>query len=196
MIETAFRKTYQKLCIDPLLHRSILQRIHPNAMTVAAGLVGISVLPCLAWNKPLCALCCLVFSGFLDTLDGSLARALRKASARGAVLDILTDRIVECAIILGLFFASPASRSIATLFMLSSVLICVTSFLIVGIFTANQSEKSFHYSPGLIERAEAFVFWGAMIIWPALFSYLAWAFSALVCLTAAMRTFQFLKNNK
>lgn len=77
--------------------------------------------------------------------------------------------------------------------MLSSVLLCITSFLVVGIFSQNTTEKSFYYSPGLIERFEAFLFFSLMMFLPGIFSYLAYAFSGLVLMTALIRMAQFLR---
>ena len=158
MIETHLRNTYQKICIDPLLRVRSFQKVSPIVMTVVGGIVGVGVLPALALSLPFLALVFLVFSGYLDTLDGSLARHQQKTTPHGAALDIVSDRAVEFAIILGLYCMDPVSRGLPAILMLGSVLICVTSFLIVGMFTENSSEKSFHYSPGLVERAEAFLF--------------------------------------
>jgi archaetidylinositol phosphate synthase len=195
MIESTLRTTYQKLCVDPLVRSRSIRNLHPIFFTALACIIGASVLPLLALGLPLCALLFLTLSGFLDTLDGSLARHAGKTSDIGAALDIVCDRVVEFATILGLFFVDPAFRALPCLLMMGSVLICVTSFLIVGIFTPNTSEKNFHYSPGLIERAEAFIFFAAMIAFPSLFLPLAHLFSALVFLTAAVRMFQFIKSN-
>jgi phosphatidylglycerophosphate synthase len=137
------------------------------------------------------AVLCLALSGFLDTLDGSIARHTQRASPKGAALDIISDRVVEFVIILSLFLIDPASRALPSLFMLGSVLICITSFLIVGIFTQNESQKSFHYSPGLMERAEAFIFFAAMILFPLAFPVLSALFSLLVAITALIHIFQF-----
>jgi phosphatidylglycerophosphate synthase len=194
MIETNLRHHYQKLCIDPLLRSPLLRTTHPIAITITSGIIGICVMPLLAFDYPLLALIFLFLSGFFDTLDGSLARHQRKTSQQGAALDIVSDRIVECAILFGLFFVAPESRTLPTFLMLASIFICVTSFLIVGLFTDNHSEKSFHYSPGLIERAEAFIFWGLMILFPSTFHALSYAFSILVLTTATIRMRQFLKN--
>ncbi len=193
MIETHLRKTYQKICIDPLLQIKGLQKVPPIVLTMVAGVVGIGILPALALGFPLFAVGLLIVSGYLDTLDGSLARHHQRTSLKGAALDIVSDRIVECAIILGLYFVEPSSRALPALLMLGSVLICVTSFLIVGLFTENNSEKSFHYSPGLIERAEAFLFFCAMILFPSAFLFLSYSFFLLVSFTAAVRMVQFLK---
>ncbi len=192
MIETHLRKTYQQICIDPLLRFKGLQKVHPIVLTCLGGIIGVGIFPALAFGFPLLALFLLILSGFIDTLDGSLARLCAKASPKGAALDIVSDRVVEFAILLGVYSVDPASRSLPVILMLGSVMICVTSFLIVGMFTANDSQKSFHYSPGIMERAEAFIFFAAMILLPSTFVCLAILFSCLVFMTAAIRMFQFL----
>ena len=162
-------------------------------MTVVGGIIGVSALPALALGLPLLALGLIVFSGYLDTLDGSLARHQQKTTPHGAALDIVSDRAVEFArLFLGLYCVDPMSRGLPAILMLGSVLICVTSFLIVGLFSENSSEKSFHYSPGLVERAEAFLIFAAMILFPSSFIFLTYLFSFLVFLTAAIRMVQFI----
>ncbi|NCT57292.1 MAG: hypothetical protein GW760_06250 [Legionella sp.] len=74
------------------------------------------------------------------------------------MLDITTDRFVEFVVLLALWSVSPQERGFCAILMLGSILLCITSFLIVGIFTANDSDKGFRYSPGIMERAEAFSF--------------------------------------
>ncbi len=191
MIESTFRKIYQTYCVDPLLKAGLFRKVHPSFLTCLACVIGVSIFPLLAFHFKYAALVFLALSGFLDTLDGSLARLHGKTSNKGAALDIVSDRVVESSIILGLFFVDPLSRAFPSLLILGSILICVTSFLIVGIFSQKSSEKSFHYSPGVIERAEAFIFFAAMIVFPTAFTPLAYVFSALVLLTALIRMVQF-----
>lgn len=193
MIETNLRGAYQKFCIDPLLRLKNFQKISPAAITGGAFLAGIGVLPLLAFGFTWTALLSMLISGFLDTLDGSVARLQGSSSPKGAAIDIISDRAVELSILLGLFFIDPEARALPVLLMLGSVFLCVTSFLIVGVFTPNQSEKSFHYNPGLIERAEAFIFFAAMILFPSAFFFLSYLFTFLVFLTAFIRMIQFVK---
>ncbi|WP_454780756.1 hypothetical protein [Legionella sp. WA2022007384] len=47
------------------------------------------------------------------------------------------------------------------------------------------------YSPGLMERAEAFSFFIAMMIWPHAFNFLVCLFTFLVTITAIIRLVQF-----
>lgn len=190
MIDSIYRNHYQKWIVDPLLRQGWLDRVHPSFLTLLAGCFGIATLPLLAFHHPILAFSTLLMSGFLDTLDGSLARQTNKTSPQGAVFDIVSDRAVEFAVVLGLFLVDP-TRALPCLLMLGSILLCVTSFLVVGIFTSNNSEKSFHYSPGLIERAEAFLFFSVMILIPTLFTPLAYLFIALVLWTTIVRVRQF-----
>lgn len=190
MIEQTIRPYYQALLVD----RSAIwlqQRISPNTVTLLSGLFGLLILPALWLNCSVLAIALLLLSGYFDTLDGTLARLTQQTSAWGSVLDIMMDRLVELMVVFALWGINPSSRGIGCLLMLGSMLLCISSFLVVGIFTENSSHKSFHYSSGIMERAEAFLFFIAMIIWPSMFTDLAVAFSILVTLTAIVRLYQF-----
>lgn len=190
MLEGYFRKSYQTHILEPILP---LLRIHPQTLTFVGCLAGLSIPPLLYFNYTYFAFLALIVTGFLDTLDGALARHLKLTSEKGAALDITCDRIVEFAIILGLFSVNPTTRGLPCILMLGSILICVTTFLVVGIFTQNQTHKSFYYSPGIIERAEAFLFFSFMILLPDTFAAAAYLFSALTLATALIRLQQFCK---
>ena len=138
----------------------------------------------------------LIISGYLDSLDGTIARLTNRSSEFGSALDIICDRIVEFAIIFGLYLVNPVARATTCLWMLGSVLICISSFLVVGIFTQNSSTKSFNYSAGIMERFEAFMFFIAMILFPKYFTYLGYTFTILVTMTALLRMREFAKQSK
>lgn len=190
MIEIYIRPVYQKILVDPAAS-ALRGKVSPNQLTLFSGIAGLLILPCLYFGASLLAIILLLFSGYLDTLDGTLARVSHCSSDWGSVLDITIDRLVEFVVILGLWVIAPEARGFWVIMMLGSILLCITSFLVVGIFTANESEKGFYYSPGIMERAEAFAFFVAMIIWPNLFSILAFFFSLLVLATAIIRLKQF-----
>jgi archaetidylinositol phosphate synthase len=189
MLEPLCRSHYQKCCVTPFLPH--LSSLHPLAFTTLACLLGLLALPFLAYDIKWAAIVCILLSGYCDTIDGSLARHYKKTSPIGAVCDIISDRLVEFFIIMGLFLYAPEERGILSMLMLGSCFICVTSFLVVGIMEKNEGEKGFHYSVGLMERAEAFIFFIAMIVFPGAFSVLALLFSSLVFFTAAQRIYQF-----
>ena len=194
MIDSYYRTPYQTICVDPFVVFLARRNLHPIHLTLAALVFGMIIIPLLMYGFVWTAIASLLTSGYLDTLDGSLARLRNQTSQTGAALDILTDRIVEFSVVLGLFFVDPPHRGLLCLLMLGSILTCVTSFLVVGIFTANDSEKSFHYSPGIMERAEAFLFFLLMIALPSLFPFLAITFTLLVFTTAAIRMKEFIRS--
>lgn len=194
MIDSYLYSFYQKKIILPTLKMRYVTALSPYFVTFLAMLFGSFSCIFLSFDRSYLALFCLLFSGFLDTLDGCLARHLSKTSPKGAVLDILSDRFVEFCIILGLLLINPSARAIPALIMLGSSFLCVTSFLVVGIFEKNSSEKSFYYSPGLIERTEAFCFFSLMILFKPFFVPLACLFSGLVLLTAFLRIYRFIKH--
>ena len=190
MLETYIREPYQRALVNPIA-KLLSKKISPNQLTVLSGAIGVLVLPCLYFNAYILAAIMLLASGYLDTLDGTLARVTGKSSDWGSVLDITVDRVVEFVVILSLWLVAPEMRSFWVIMILGSILLCITSFLVVGIFSANQSEKSFYYSPGMMERAEAFVFFIAMMIFPSWFSLLSFMFCMLVVATAIIRLKQF-----
>lgn len=191
MIDTYLRNIFQTACSPSYLRKLSQAKISPHLYTLGALICGLSITPALAYQKIWIALCLLLASGFLDTVDGSVARAKNQATPEGAIFDIVSDRIVETAIIFGLYFVDPESRGLLCLLMLGSILLCITTFLVVGIFVKNTSEKGFYYSPGIIERSEAFIFFGAMILFRNYFFYISILFSALVLITALVRIWQF-----
>lgn len=190
MLEQYVSPHYQRCLVDALA-RYVGRYFSPIQITLFAGLCGLASMIFLAYGFPAAAILCLLVSGYADTLDGTVARLYGASSPIGAVLDILTDRLVEFALIFGLYLQDPASRSLMSMLMLGSILLCVTSFLVVGIFTANESEKGFHYSPGLMERAEAFIMFILMILLPPYFMPLSILFVLLVTLTTIIRVLEF-----
>jgi len=192
MLETIARETYQKYCVN-LIAAQLAKIVNPNLITLLATLFGLAVPVLLVQNHPDIAILMLLLSGYCDTLDGTIARFQGKTSDFGTILDIVGDRIVECAVIFGLYLVDPLTRGTITIGILISILICITSFLVVGIFTQNHSQKNFHYTPGLIERAEAFIFFIAMIVLPSYFNQLGLIFIILVLWTAFHRIITFKK---
>ena len=190
MLELYIRPWYQKVFVDNVA-ACIAKILSPNTITFFSLIFGIMVPVFLYYKMTYFAVIALLLSGYCDSLDGSVARFSQLTSDVGAVFDIVCDRVVEFSIILGLFFVDPAARALLSISMLGAILICVSSFLVVGLFVENNSSKGFFYSRGLMERFEAFIFFVAMILLPRWFNFLAIIFSVLVFLTAAMRVYDF-----
>ena len=197
MIEEYLKPYTDKFVLDPFskicIHNISEQ---PNVYTALAGVLGVLSAFSIYYHFIYFGAVLLVLSGFFDAFDGYIARATGNDSSIGAVFDILCDRVVEFSIIFALFSLDPLTRAIPSIFILGSILCCVTSFLVVGIFAQNNSSKGFHYSPGLVERPEAFIFFLAMLLIPSMYLYLALTFTALVVLTTCIRVWEFVKEEK
>ncbi len=194
MLETHIRHHCQRIMVDPIV-KFIAKYSNANFVTFLSLLFGILVLFSIVSHHKILALIFLLLSGYCDMLDGSIARHCGQNSVLGCVFDIVADRLVEFVIVLGLFLYDP-TRGLLCILILGSMLFCITSFLVIGIFAENDGHKGFFYSVGLMERAEAFIFFAAMIIWPHAFTYLATAFVVLVTYTAVMHVYRFAIYNK
>lgn len=193
MIETYCRPLLQRIIFTPAAKQlAKLRWLQPNTVTSLSGVFGVFAAILIAYQQVWLSIALLLLSGACDVLDGSLARQTHHQTDFGCVLDIMMDRLVEAAITIGLVTQSIDHRALLGLLMFASILLCITSFLVVGIFSEQQkSGKSFHYSPGLMERAEAFAFFIAMILLPTWFKGLAITFCLLVIATTVIRLRQF-----
>ena len=183
MIEQYCRAAYQRLLVDPIIN-ALPANIQPITISYCAGLIGLLLIPLMYYHHGVLAIFLLCLSGYLDTLDGSYARLHKKTSDWGCVIDIIMDRIVELSAVIGIWCIDPAHRGLLCLCLISTMCLCITSFLVVGIFTDENATKSFYYSPGLIERAEFGLFIFAMILLPDYFT----AISATLCFLMAFTT--------
>lgn len=193
MLELLARPLFQRICVDPVARLMAKKKLtnQPFMVTLLAGVFGLLVCALLWLQHPYPAILCLLLSGYADILDGTLARFQQRQNNLGAVLDIMMDRVVEILVIFGLFLFLQGQYGWIFMLMLASSLICITSFLVVGIFSENNSHKSFHYSPGLMERAEAFIFFIAIMLMPQYVVWLGLLYSLLVFYTAGRRLFDF-----
>lgn len=192
MMDSYLRPFVQKGAIDPLaLYISNKKIVTPNLLSLLAGMSGILSAVSITCQYIYLAIFLLFFSALFDLLDGSVARLQGKTSPKGAFIDVFLDRLVEGSLVLGLYGYAPQERAFVCLLMMFSILLCITSFLLVGIFTSNATVKSFHYSPGLMERSEAFIFFALLILYPSFFTFLGAIFAAAVSFTAFVRARQF-----
>lgn len=189
MLEVYLRPIYQSCLADPAA--KWLGRYSPVQITYLGCLTGILVGPALLFKGPLLATLLLLLSGFLDSVDGTVARANNKTSPLGGVLDNVCDRIVELAVIVALFAIDPVHRAWPTAALLGSCYLCITSFLAIGVHKAVLSHKGTYFSPSLVERAEAFFFFVLMMWFPHAYNTLAYLFSGLVLLTAYLHVKRF-----
>lgn len=192
MLESLCREPVERLIVTPVLP-FLKSRVTAMQLTLCALFSGSFAALMIAAHLPIVACVFLCFSGYLDMLDGALARYTKSSSDLGSVFDIVSDRTVEALVVLGFYLAGYSPLWV--LLILVSSYLCVASFLVVAIFSSNQSAKGFHYSRGLIERAEAFLFFLLMILLPSVFVWLAAIYTVLVLYTTAWRLVEFYRAN-
>ena len=161
MLDTHARKHVQPVfdkTADLLLKRGFTA----DGVTKIAFVIGLSTGLFIYLDQPIWAVFALWLSGFLDAVDGTMARKT-KTSSWGTLLDISFDRLVEISVILGLAFRFPESMWVLLLLSVS-IIVAMTVFLTVGALTEKQGQKSFYYQAGLGERTEGFILFTLMIV--------------------------------
>lgn len=76
--------------------------LRPNVMTTISLLVAVLAAVAYGFGSPILGALGLLFSGFIDMLDGAVARAGGSATRFGAVYDHVLDRYAEFAVLLGI----------------------------------------------------------------------------------------------
>jgi archaetidylinositol phosphate synthase len=188
MIDTKLRGKIQPV-FDQVGRGFVYLKIKPNQITVAALLFGLFAGGLIAFGYLIPALLFLWLSGFLDVLDGTVARIMKKSSNIGAFLDLIFDRLVEAGIVMGFFFLRPDDAFFYLLFFVS-VLFNFSTFMVAGALFQNTGSKSMHYDIGLAERTETFLCFSAMLIWVNHSAYILFVFTLLIFLTGIIRFFE------
>ncbi len=96
----------------PGLRRKLMKpfvfKTNPNYISVFALLVAFAAGYCLWKNLLVFAAALILFNGFLDMLDGEIARTYKTQTKFGDFLDHVFDRIADIAILFGLTFNQSA----------------------------------------------------------------------------------------
>ena len=117
------RKRVEKVCTDPVVNLLEKTGITPNTLTWIGFFIALvtAVFAALG-NMPVAGLL-LLFGGYFDMLDGSLARRTGKVSVFGEVLDSTLDRLSEGAVLIGILYWFTVVGSVWGI-MLVGVTIC------------------------------------------------------------------------
>ncbi|WP_294659999.1 CDP-alcohol phosphatidyltransferase family protein [uncultured Fusobacterium sp.] len=157
-----------------------------NGVTILAMLIGVSsgIFTYLDYNY--IGVLVLWLSGYLDAVDGTIARETNSSSAFGTIMDITFDRMVEASVIIGV-----ASRyrelSYSAMLLSISIIITMTIFLTTGSLTDKKSEKSFYYQAGLAERTEGFIMFSLIILLKDKAEIMIYALTIMIIITILQR---------
>ena len=135
---------------------------------------------------PILAVLLLWISGYLDAVDGAMARKSKTTSTFGTLMDITFDRIVEVLMIFALALKYPLAR-MNFIVLLMCIIISMTIFLTVGALANKKGMKSFYYQAGVAERSEGFLFFSLIILLPKFIILLTNLFSLIIFITIIQR---------
>lgn len=185
MLDTHCRKYIQPL-IRVGADLAMKLGLSANGVTIIAMLLGVfsGVLVALGFN--ILAVLILWLSGYLDAVDGTIARKTKSSSSFGTVMDITFDRMVEGAVILGVAYKY-SEFSFISLVLAVSIIISMTIFLTTGPLAENKGEKTFYYQAGLAERTEGFLMLSLMMLLKENAGIVINIFTAMVLFTAFQR---------
>lgn len=185
MLDTNGRKY-----VDPIINCGanffIKLNLTANNVTVIALLLGILTSVFIYRDMNILAVITLWISGYLDAVDGSIARKTKTTSLFGTLMDITFDRIVETSIILSLAMRYSNAR-INFIVLLICIIISMTIFLTVGALVEKKGMKSFYYQAGVAERSEGFLMFSLMILVPNYIVIFTNLFSAIIFITIIQR---------
>lgn len=185
--------THARKYVNPIIELGaeflLKLKLTPNNVTILALLLGIATSIFLYFDMQIIAVILLWVSGYLDAVDGAMARRTNSSSSFGTLLDIVSDRIVEVSIVLvlGLKFVDVRYNLIV---LTVCILMSMTIFLTVGALSEKKGVKSFYYQAGVAERSEGFIFFSLMILIPSYLGIITNIFSILIIITAIQRFFE------
>ena len=188
MIDTKIRPKIQA-CFDKIAHRIAPYPITPNHLTIIAFLTGIMAAIFIWQNHVTLAIVMLWISGFLDVLDGSLARVKKQSSPYGAFMDLIFDRLVESIFILAFALWYDKGHWVFYMFYIG-VIFNFSTFMATGALIPNLGNKSMYYDFGLVERTETFLTFTLMTLFPSVALYVLMIFNVLMFLTGIMRFYR------
>lgn len=188
MLDTHGRK-YVNPIIESGANTFIKLNLTPNNVTVLALILGVLTSVFVYFNMEIIGVILLWMSGYLDAVDGAMARKTNKTSSFGTLMDITFDRIVEVSIILVIGFRHIDIR-MNLIILAISIILSMTIFLTVGALTQQKGMKSFYYQAGIAERSEGFIMFSLMILLPSYLSIITNIFSIMILITAFQRALE------
>lgn len=182
--------THARKYVNPFIEKGanffIKIKLSADSVTILALLFGIFASILLYFDQNIVAVLILWLSGYLDAVDGAIARKTNSSSSFGTVLDITSDRIVEIGIIIvtGIKFVDVRFNLII---LLSCILLSMVIFLTVGAVSEKSGIKSFYYQAGVAERSEGFIMFSIMMLSKTYLGLVINVFTFIILITALQR---------
>ena len=182
--------TYGRKYVDKYINRTsdflLKLKLTPIKVTFIALILGLCASIAYYFNYKFLSILILWISGYLDAVDGSMARKSKSITKIGTLLDIFFDRVVELTFII--IFALKHSEAVFALLCLTcTIVMSMSVFLTSGMLIENKGKKSFHYQAGLMERTEGFIMFTLMILFNKYMLQITFIYAALIAFTVFQR---------
>ncbi len=128
--------------------------VNPNILTICGVPFGIAASACIAFDYMLTGAILIAVSGFLDLMDGAVARNMNRVTRFGGFLDSVLDRYVDLLIMLGVFihFLQHGESLYSIIVFIASVGIAIIPYA-----KARAEAASIPCNTGILERPERLV---------------------------------------
>jgi CDP-diacylglycerol--glycerol-3-phosphate 3-phosphatidyltransferase len=171
----------------------VLLKIHPNVVTLTGVLVTFMVPLSMLQEKWVAAGGWLLFAGFFDILDGSLARNGALTGRFGAFFDSTLDRFSESVVFAGFllyYYNQQDSRN-----LLAAFIVCILS-LMVSYTRARAEGLGINCEVGLLPRPGRVILLaiGFFLSQPTVFLYAVGVLSLITVLQRIFRVWNVTQN--
>lgn len=187
------REAYKSIArkpLQPIVWLLVRLKVSPNLLTILSLPISIVVSYFFAHGDLPIAGAFLLLVGFLDTVDGEVARKSNRINPKGAFLDSTIDRISEFLVFLGLFIFFRPNPKI-------SLLIFITFFtsLLVSYVRARAQGIGNECNTGIFERPIRFIILvlGSFFLNTRLFPIVLWIIFFGCIFTILQRMYYVLK---
>lgn len=188
--------TYGRKYVDKYINSTsdflLKLKLSPINVTFIALILGLCASIAYYFDYKFLSIVILWISGYLDAVDGSMARKSKTVTKVGTLLDIFFDRVVELAFIV-IFALKHEDAVFALLCLTCTIVMSMSVFLTSGMLIENKGKKSFHYQAGLMERTEGFIMFTLMILFNKYMWQMTFLYASLIAFTVFQRLRESLK---
>lgn len=192
MLDAIIRKR-----IDPPLaviaHQAVKWRISATAVTVAGFVLGLAAAGLVVAQLYSAAVVALLACGFLDGMDGAIARQTRTTDL-GGFLDVVLNFVIYVAVVFSFALADPPANALAAAFLTTSLMLPAVTYLAYEMFAAKRGlggdfhgTTALYYLSRLTEGTETFVCLLLMCLFPAWFATIAVVYSVMCWIAGGAR---------
>jgi len=145
------RKTVANRVTEPAVRLLARTSITPNAVTWSGFLLTIGAAALIITEHLVAAGFLVLIAGFVDIVDGALARRTNQTTRFGAILDSTLDRFSEAVLLLGILVLYARDQSFAQILVVGAALV---GSLLVSYIRARAEALGLECEAGLFTRTE------------------------------------------